>query len=205
VIVDLERFIEAERKSWDELEAMLRALEGDAAAQMTLDQCLRLHYLYQRASADLARVSGFASEAGIRSYLESLVARAYGQVHDARPRDPRFSFWRLVSVQFPCTFRRYWREFCLALAITVVGAVFGSFAVSFEPEAREALMPFRGLLESPKQRVAREESARIDPLANRKGTFSAELMTHNIQVAVFTMGLGATWGIGPSSRCSITA
>jgi len=44
--------------------------------------------------------------------------------------------------------------------------------------------------------VKKEESARIDRLQGGKGSFSAQLMTHNTQVAIFTMALGMTWGAG---------
>ena len=57
-------------------------------------------------------------------------------------------------------------------------------------------MPFAGLMESPAERVAQEESAKTDRLQGRKATFSAQLMTHNIQVTVMTMAAGVTWGVG---------
>jgi uncharacterized membrane protein SpoIIM required for sporulation len=44
--------------------------------------------------------------------------------------------------------------------------------------------------------VKEEESAKTDRLQNVKSTFSAELMTHNIRVSLFTLALGLTWGIG---------
>ena len=57
-------------------------------------------------------------------------------------------------------------------------------------------MPFEGLAGSPTERVKKEESIRTDRLQGGKGSFSAELMTHNTQVAIFTMALGMTWGVG---------
>jgi uncharacterized membrane protein SpoIIM required for sporulation len=57
-------------------------------------------------------------------------------------------------------------------------------------------MPFQGLMERPSERVAREEHPVKDRLQGRKASFSAYLMTHNIQVSVFSFSLGLTWGIG---------
>ena len=57
-------------------------------------------------------------------------------------------------------------------------------------------MPFPHLLENPEKRVAREERAVNDRLRDSKSTFSASLMTHNTQVAVFALALGMTWGVG---------
>jgi uncharacterized membrane protein SpoIIM required for sporulation len=36
----------------------------------------------------------------------------------------------------------------------------------------------------------------VDRMKGVKASFSAELMTHNIQVTVLTMALGMTWGVG---------
>jgi uncharacterized membrane protein SpoIIM required for sporulation len=57
-------------------------------------------------------------------------------------------------------------------------------------------MPFSGLNGDPAERVKKEESAKTDRLAGQKGTFAAELMTHNTRVTIFTMALGVSWGTG---------
>jgi uncharacterized membrane protein SpoIIM required for sporulation len=86
--------------------------------------------------------------------------------------------------------------FWLACAITAAGCAFGCLALSIDPGAKRVIMPFEGLAGSPTERVKREEGARTDRLQGGKGSFSAELMTHNTQVAIFTMALGMTWGVG---------
>jgi uncharacterized membrane protein SpoIIM required for sporulation len=96
----------------------------------------------------------------------------------------------------PRTFRKHFREFALGVAITIGGAAFGAAAVHFDSGAKAVLMPFPGLMDSPGKRVKEEESAKADRLQGHKTTFSAELMTHNIQVSLFTLALGMTWGIG---------
>ena len=78
MILDLPRFVAAEQAYWSELETILDRIESDAAAGMTLEQMERFHYLYERCSADLARMATFSAEAEAREHLESLVARAYG-------------------------------------------------------------------------------------------------------------------------------
>jgi protein-L-isoaspartate(D-aspartate) O-methyltransferase len=59
-------------------------MESDPGLALNLGQTRRFHYLYQRASADLARLATFASEPEMGRYLESLVARAYGEIHETR-------------------------------------------------------------------------------------------------------------------------
>jgi uncharacterized membrane protein SpoIIM required for sporulation len=57
-------------------------------------------------------------------------------------------------------------------------------------------MPFPGLMGSPAERVAKEESAKSDRLQGVKVSFSAQLMSNNIQVTIKALALGITWGAG---------
>lgn len=196
MIIHLEKFITAERPSWNELESVLRKLEDDPGFVMNLDQLRRFHYLYQRTSADLAKITTFAAEPDIRRFLESLVARAYGEIHEAREKPHRFApgFW--LTRTFPQTFRRHVRAFWLSVAITLGGCAFGALALSWDPEAKAVLMPFPHLQSNPAERVAQEEQATRDRLQGQKTAFSATLMTHNTKVSILTLALGMTWGVG---------
>jgi uncharacterized membrane protein SpoIIM required for sporulation len=197
VIIDLQSFIADERRVWSELEALLERIENDPAIRLTLDEIRRFHYLYQRASADLAKINTFAAERELNRYLEALVARAYGEIHQTRAR-PAVPFqplqWFLTTL--PRTFRRHVRAFWLSLAITLAGCAFGGLALTLDPGAKAVLMPFQHLAQSPAERVAREKQDKGQRLAGRKASFSAELMTHNIRVSVLTFALGMSYGLG---------
>ena len=196
MIVDLERFVAEERSHWERLETMLGELERDAAHRFDLRQVLEFHELYQRCSADLAKLATFSGEIELRRYLEGIVARAYGEIHSGGARDRKLNVWRWFTRTFPSTFRRRVAPFWVALAVTVAGCIFGAAALKFDPDAKESIMPFQGLMESPTDRVKKEESAKSDRLQGQKSPFAAMLMTHNTQVTFFTMALGVTWGIG---------
>ena len=200
MILDVERFLAAEESYWKELEAAVAAYERNPHRAAQLSELERFQYLYQRAATGLARLTSNSGDPRVRAYLESLVARAYAEVHQRRSRAPRFSFWRWLRAGFPQTFRRHLAAFWLSLAITVGGAAFGAAVVAASPDSRATLMPFAALLEKPHERVAREEKMQSakkgDPLEGNKSTFSAELMTHNIRVSVLTLAMGMTWGIG---------
>lgn len=197
MILDLHRFVQEGRPAWDELDAMLDRLEAVSTAKLTLDEVKRLHYLYQRASADLARVMTFAAEPEIRAHLESLVGRAYGEVHRHTRSDTRVSPWWWLAHGFPDAFRRRIGAFGFAVLITLAGALFGAGAVLLDRDAKQVILPFEHLLGDPAERVAKEESQQARG-ADGEGhaTFSAYLMTHNIRVAILTLGLGVTWGFG---------
>jgi len=194
VIVDLSRFAAAEKPYWDELERVLAQLDAEPERQLTLDEVQRLHYLYERCSADLASLDTFSTEPQLRALLASLVSRAYCEIHETR--SPLSLRWKAAFRAFPRAFRRHAGAFRLSVAVTILGCVFGWLAVRQDPDAKAVLMPFPGLLTSPRDRVAMEESTKLDRMRGVKAGFSAELMTHNIQVAVLTMASGITWGIG---------
>lgn len=195
MIIDLQRFIAEARPRWRALEAMLDRLQADSTLRLDLEETRRLHYLYQRASADLAKVATFSSEPETRRYLESLVGRAYGQIHETRRRPHRFAPLRWFFVTFPQTFRRRVGAFFIALAVTLAGCLFGAGALAVDPEAKSVLLPFEHLQGDPSKRVEREEEHGPEAGAPH-AAFSAFLMTHNIKVSIFAMALGLTWGIG---------
>jgi uncharacterized membrane protein SpoIIM required for sporulation len=196
MIIDLQRFIATERPAWNELEGMLRRLEAEPNLRMTLDEIQRFHELYERAAASLAKVTTFASEPETRRYLESLIARAYGEIHETRAARRRIAPLTWFFQTLPQTFRRHIRAFYLSVAITLAGCAFGTFATAFDPDSRQVTMPFGHDQLRPSQRVQEEEARTEDRLTGQKSSFSAYLMTHNIKVSILTLALGTTWGIG---------
>jgi uncharacterized membrane protein SpoIIM required for sporulation len=196
MIIDLQRFIASERGCWSELEKMLDRLEANPNQRMQLDELQRFHQLYERTAADLGRITTFAAEPDTRRYLEHLVARAYGEIHETREKQRRFFPLKWFLHTLPQTFRRHVRAFHLSLAITIAGCLFGGLAIGLDPESKPVLMPFSHLQQDPAKRVAEEEKSSKDRLAGYKTTFSAQLMTHNTKVSIFTMALGMTWGVG---------
>jgi uncharacterized membrane protein SpoIIM required for sporulation len=196
MIIDLQRFAAVERPFWTQLERLLEKLETEPNYRMSLEQLQQFHRLYERAAADLAKIITFSSEPETRRYLENLVSRAYGEIHETRERRREIVPLAWFLHTLPQTFRRHIRAFYLSVAITLAGCAFGGAVLALDPEARPVLMPFPHLLQDPAQRVAEEEQARADRLAGHKTSFSAFLMTHNIRVSIFTLALGMTWGLG---------
>ena len=196
MIIDLAKFISAEQLFWNELESFLKKLEDDPHRALPLDQSRRFHYLYERTAADLAKLNTFANEPETRRYLESLVARAYGEIHETREKPHRFQPLHWFRVIFPQTFRRHINVFWLTVAITLAGCAFGGLATIFDPASRHVTMPFGHDRMKPGERVAREEQSVRDRFEGEKATFSTYLMEHNTKVSIFTMALGMTWGVG---------
>jgi uncharacterized membrane protein SpoIIM required for sporulation len=196
MIIDLPKFLSEEKKYWSELESRINALEKYPEKMMTIEQTKQFHYLYQRTSSDLAKVRTFASEPDILRYLESLTARAYCEIHESRQRSHRISPLHWFFVTFPQTVRRHSRTFVLSVLIMFAGFAFGGFAVSFDSDARDAIIPFANLMGDPSERVKEEESVKDDHLKGIKMRGASFYMTHNTKVAVATMAMGITWGVG---------
>jgi uncharacterized membrane protein SpoIIM required for sporulation len=198
VIIDVEKFSTTEQPAWQELEGLLNRMENDPGYKLTLDQARRLHYLYERTSADLAKLVTFSSEPELRRYLETLVARAYSEIHESRLRARRLRPLHWFFQTLPQTFRRHSRAFWLSVEITIVGVLFGGFAMAFDPEAKHAILPemFANHLGDPTERVRQEESAKDDRLKDDKARFSAFLMRNNIGVSIKAMAFGMTYGTG---------
>jgi len=136
----------------------------------------------------------------LRQYLERLVARAYAELYYARPTrselwQPRR--WLRIFTAFPEAFRRQSRYFALAVLVTVLGGAFGGLAVRYDPASVDVLLP-ADYLRNPSLRVRHEEKGQARHLdsGQMEAAFSAQLITHNIEVSLLAAGLGVTFGIG---------
>ena len=198
MIIDLERFIAQERPSWDELESLTASIEQSPGWSLDLKGAQRLHYLYERAAAALARINTFSSDPDVTRYLEALVARTYGIIHSLDRRRTRFSPLQWFFGTFPRTFRKHFGAFVLACAVTLAGMAFGGIIFVVSPDSKEAMIPamFSHTYQSPSERVAKEEAGQHDRMAGRKNSFASTLMANNIRVAMIAAALGFTFGIG---------
>jgi uncharacterized membrane protein SpoIIM required for sporulation len=199
VILDLERFQAQARPRWCDLESLLDALESRPDRGLNPAEAEQLQELYAQTAADLNRVTHGASAPELRQYLERLVARAYAELYFAPPARsdlwPRR--WLRIFTAFPETFRRHARYFALAVLITLLGCALGGLAVRYDPASVDVLLP-ADYLRNPGQRVHEEEQGQGRHLdsAQTEAAFSAQLIRHNIQVALLAAALGVTFGIG---------
>lgn len=200
MILNLERFQAQARPRWKNLESLLVRLEGRPDRRLDPIEAHQLQELYAQASADLNRVTHGALAPELRQYLERLVGRAYAELYYAPPTrseiwQPRR--WLRIFTAFPESFRRQSRYFALALLITILGCAFGGFSVRYDPAAVDVLLP-ADYLRNPGERVHEEEQGQARHLGSvqTEAAFSAQLIRHNIQVALLAAALGVTFGIG---------
>ena len=220
MIIDVRRFLAEEQPYWRQLEGLVDALEGQPRWKVLpepylvdgrrlpgladvrtgddpgIEQARQLHYLYERASADLVRLNTFCAEPQVRRYLETLVARAYSLIHSTARPSKRIRPIRWFFQTFPQTFRRHVNAFWLSLAVSLFGALFGGVMVMIEPEAKRTVIPFGHLQGTPQDRVAEEEADPQESSKSAQAVFAAQLMTHNTEVAIKALAFGAAWGVG---------
>jgi uncharacterized membrane protein SpoIIM required for sporulation len=200
VILDLERFQAQARSRWSNLESLLAALDSRPDRRLKPAEAELLQELYAQAAADLNRVTHGALAPALTEYLERLVARAYAELYYAPPTrsevwQPRR--WLRIFTAFPEAFRRQSRYFALALLITLLGCALGGLAVRYDPASVGVLLP-ADYLRNPSERVHEDEKGRNRHLDSSQieAAFSAQLITHNIRVALLAAALGVTFGIG---------
>lgn len=201
MILDLERFQAQARPRWRDLESLLALLESRPDRRLNAGEAEQLQELYVLAAADLNRVTHGSLAYELRQYLERLVARAYAELYYAPPTrsqvwQPRR--WLRIFTAFPETFRRHVRYFVLAVLITLLGCALGGLAVRYDPASVDVLLP-ADYLRNPGQRVHEEEGqgqGRHLDSAQTEAAFSAQLIKHNIEVALLAAALGITFGIG---------
>jgi uncharacterized membrane protein SpoIIM required for sporulation len=200
VILNLERFQAQAQPRWRSLESLLGALESRPDRRLTPAEAEQLQELYGQTAADLNRVTHGALAPELRQYLERLVARSYAELYYALPTRPEIwqpRRWLRIFTAFPEAFRRQSRYFALAVLITVLGCALGGLAVHYDPASVDVLLP-ADYLRSPEQRVHEEEQGKGSRLESTQieAAFSAQLIRHNIQVALLAAALGVTFGMG---------
>lgn len=200
MILDLERFHAQAGPRWSRLESLLGSLQDRQDRRLNPSEAEQLQELYAQTAADLNRVTHGALAPDLRQYLERLVARAYAELYYAPP--VRSEIWKprrwlRIFTAFPEAFRRQSGYFALAVLITVLGCTFGGLAVRYDPASVEVLLP-ADYLRNPGQRINAETKGqnRHPASAQTEAAFSAQLITHNIQVALLAAALGVTFGIG---------
>jgi len=193
--MELNRFIAERETGWKELERHLERVGAEGLKSFRRDDVRRVVALYRQASSDLIEARSRLPNAELVSYLNALVARAYGTLYTTRGLDPR-RILAFLGGGWCALLRRRGRYVLASIAVFAAGGLLGFAGVLLDPGAREWLVPEDHRDLDPAARVARLETADPDPGAAAAAAFSSFLFTHNIRVAFFAFALGITLGIG---------
>jgi uncharacterized membrane protein SpoIIM required for sporulation len=186
----IHKFIESRRPRWEKLEATLQSLER---GRLNASELVGLTRLYREATADLARLQTFQNqedlEDDLKSYLNHLVARAYGQIYRSSPPKAA-SLWRFLRNGFPAAFRETLPWTLVALSMFTLGMVYG-FVTAISDSSFVALIV-------PPQLVQKVEGGEVwfDSILAVKPLASSMIMTNNISVSFLAFAMGMTFGLG---------
>jgi uncharacterized membrane protein SpoIIM required for sporulation len=186
--VNLDLFIAERRPSWDELDTLLAAAKG-RPERLGAEGTRRLGALYRAAAADLALARRrFPAEPAVPA-LEDLVRRAHAVVYGSRVRrDSALAFLT----------RGYWRRVRERPALLAVAAL-----LLFTPGVVAGLWAWNepgdagGLIPSTAEAVARPrpEGSDLGFSAGERASFSAGIVTNNIQVSLWAVAGGIAFGL----------
>lgn len=195
MILDLEKFIREERPVWNQLETLIEKFEHQNNRKLSIQDVETINRLYRRSTSDLSKIQTYTANPEILNYLENLCARAYSEIHSQAGSRHRLRPFAWLFVTFPNTFRRHIRAFAASVLITLIGVMFGAFALAVDQNAKAVIMPFPHLQGNPSDRVADEEKGtQMD--SEMHFIFASQLMTHNTRVSITTLAFGILYGIG---------
>jgi uncharacterized membrane protein SpoIIM required for sporulation len=186
--MDLSTFLNQRRPEWRRLEEVLARVEGSGLAVLDDEQAVEFGRLYRRAASDLNQAQTFVSGEATVQYLNDLVARCYLVIY-AKTRVDLRGVVRHLVFGFPVLFRRNLGYVLFAVALLVVGAIFGFLASYFDPDvARAYLLPDMPMIQ-PGQEGHEHTTGELT-------AFSSFLFTHNLSVTLVAFALGITLGLG---------
>ncbi|HMP55324.1 MAG TPA: stage II sporulation protein M [Novosphingobium sp.] len=186
-----DRFRAEREGDWQRLDAIVTAMEKGRLRRIADDDLLALPVLYRTVASSLAVARETSLDAATLAYLETLVQRAWFQVHG-----PRVGLWgwlrNFLGGGLGASVRAIWPDLLVALAVMVAGAVAGWLLVASDTEWYHALVPARV------PGASREVLA--DTLFGHEGRdglsiFAASLFSNNAQVAILAFALGFAFGV----------
>jgi len=159
---------------------------------LTVEQVKQLCRLYRQVTIDLSQARAAGEDPSLLQYLNSLAARAHGQIYSARRVNLR-PLLAFATTGFPRALRRNWRAVGAAAAIFLLTAVASALAVVRDPELAYSLFD---------ERVVEYENLRLEKQQGEyRGNFTfdvsqsplvaALIIGNNIKVAIFGFALGA--------------
>ena len=191
VIIDLPRFVAAERLYWDELQALLDRLDAEPER--------RMHAVGNPAAAlPLRALLGRSVAPGHLRHRSALARAMWNRWSRApirrstkRARRRKFRWKHPSRWPFRARSAGTWARSGLAVGITLLGCAFGWFAIRTDPrcQGRPDALRSTAAVRPPSAWPAGRDGTRDDRLQRRESLASRRsLMTHNIQVTVTGAG-----------------
>ncbi|HEU4479564.1 MAG TPA: stage II sporulation protein M [Pyrinomonadaceae bacterium] len=186
-----DRFIENHKAAWQRLEKLLTLLDTTSLSKLSREEVRELGRIYRRTASDLAIARAESRDPRLINYLNSLVIRAHGRIYRADAQGGQ-RIRNFYAREFPRTFRRTWRYTALAFFVFFLFSVIG-FAGSYrDPDFSEIM----GVSPAFRELAIETKTHWWDDLNQANQIGASSILTHNIQVTIYTFAFGALFGVG---------
>ena len=186
-----DRFIENHKAAWQRLEKLLTLLDTTSLSKLSREEVRELGRIYRRTASDLAIARAESRDPRLINYLNSLVIRAHGRIYRADAQGGQ-RIRNFYAREFPRTFRRTWRYTGLAFFVFFLFSVIG-FAGSYrDPDFSEIM----GVSPAFRELAIETKTHWWDDLNQANQIGASSILTHNIQVTIYTFAFGALFGVG---------
>src|SRR5262245_10894499 len=181
-----------QRRRWQHLTQLLDRLERGGVRSLAAPEVKEVCRLYRQVTIDLSQARTDGDDPDLVRYLNTLAARAHGQVYRTRPVSVRPLFAFLIW-GFPRLVRRHARPILISTGIFLITTIASCLAVVRQPELAYSLFDEQ-TVEYENLRLEKHEGdyrgnftfdIKASPL------FAAAIIGNNIKVSITAFGLGA--------------
>jgi uncharacterized membrane protein SpoIIM required for sporulation len=189
--VPTDRFINQRKNNWQRLEDLLQLLDTASLRRLRREEVRELGRIYRRTASDLAIARAESRDPRLINYLNSLVIRAHGRIYRADAQGGK-KIRRFFTHELPHTFRRTWRYTFASFMVFAIFAVIGFVGTRYDPEFSELV----GVNPAFREIFIETKTPWWERLNESNPQGASDIMTHNIQVTIYTFAFGALCGIG---------
>lgn len=186
-----DRFIDQHKTAWQRLEDLLTLLDSTSLRRLNREEVRELGRIYRRTASDLAIARAESRDPRLINYLNSLVIRAHGRIYQADAEGGsriRNFFLR----DFPQTFRRTWHYTAVSFSVFMIFGLIGFLGTRYDPEFSELV----GVAPAFRELYIETKTHWWEDLNQANQVGASSILTHNIQVTIYTFAFGALFGVG---------
>jgi uncharacterized membrane protein SpoIIM required for sporulation len=186
------------QRDWDQLDALIRAVQGKGMGVLMPQQIAQISPLYRDACADLSRAEAAHYSAPLIDYLQGLTAAAHGVLYGhSRSKwsatGGRGASLRTFVEAFPRAVRRHKTAMILAFLLFFVPFFGGLIATIADPSFAVRIVPegqLRPLVEAYKEGFDSGRAGGLDTL------MAGFYVNNNVGIALRCFATGLAFGVG---------
>jgi len=185
------QFIDKRKNAWKRLEELLTLLDRKSLRRLHRTEVRELGRIYRRTASDLAVARAESRDPRLINYLNSLVIRAHGRIYRADAQGGA-RIRGFFARELPRTFRRTWRYTALSFSVFMLFSVLGFVGSHRDPEFSELV----GVSPAFRELYIETKTHWWEQLNEANQVGASSILTHNIQVTIYTFAFGALFGLG---------